>query len=45
MITFLGDFNATVEDTSVKHFCRSNNLTTMVNKSTCYKYLDSDKMK
>ena len=36
----LGDFNAGVEDTSVKNFCRSYNLTSMINKPTCYKNPD-----
>ena len=37
---FLGDFNAGVKDTSVKSFCRSYNLTSMINKPTCYKNPD-----
>ena len=36
-LLFLGDFNAGIEDTSIKNFCNSFNLTSMVNKSTCYK--------
>ena len=39
-LLFLGDFNAGVEDTSVKNFCRSYNLTSMINKPTCYKNPD-----
>ena len=37
---FLGDFNEGVEDTSVKIFCRSYNLTSMINNPSCYKNLD-----
>ena len=37
---FLGDFNAGVEDTDIKIFCSSYNLTSMVNKATCYKNPD-----
>ena len=29
-----------VEDTSVKNFCRSYNLTSMINTPTCYKHPD-----
>ena len=39
-LLFLGDFNAGVEDTSVKNFCRSYNLTSMINKPTFYKNPD-----
>ena len=39
-LQFLGDFNAGVEDTSVKIFCRSYNLTSMINNPSCYKNLD-----
>ena len=39
-LLFLGDFNAGVEDTSVKNFCRSYNLTSMIHKLTCYKNPD-----
>ena len=31
---FLADFNADVEETSVKNFYRSYNLTSMINKPT-----------
>ena len=34
---FLDDFNAGFEDTSVKNFCFSYNLTSMNNKPTCFK--------
>ena len=34
-LLFSGDFNAGEEDTSVKNFCRSYNLTSMINKPTC----------
>ena len=36
-LLFLGDFNAGVEDSSVKNFCSSYNLTSMINRPTCYK--------
>ena len=36
-LLFLGDFNARIEDISVKNFCNSFNLTSMVNKPTCDK--------
>ena len=39
-LLFLGDFNGGVKDISVKNFCRSYNLTSMINKSTCYKNPD-----
>ena len=39
-LLFLGDFNAGVEDASVKNFCRSYNLTSMINKPTRYKNPD-----
>ena len=39
-LLFLGDFNAGVKDTSVKNFCRSYNLTSVINKPTCYKNPD-----
>ena len=39
-LLFLDDFNVGVEDTSVKNFCRSYNLTSMINKPTCYKNPD-----
>ena len=39
-LLFLGDFNAGVEDSSVKNFCSSFNLTSMINKSTCFKNPD-----
>ena len=38
---FLGDFNAGLEDTSVKNFCSSYNLTNMNNKPTCFKNPDN----
>ena len=38
---FLGDFNAGHEDTSVKNFCSSYNLTSMNNKPTCFKNPDN----
>ena len=39
-LIFLGDFNAGVEDTGIKIFCISYNLTSMVNKATCFKNPD-----
>ena len=39
-LIFLGDFNAGVEDTDIKIFCSSYNLTSMVNKATCHKNPD-----
>ena len=36
-LLFLGDFNAGVEDSSVKNVCSSYNLTSMINRPTCYK--------
>ena len=39
-LLFLGEFNAGVDDTSVKNFCRSYSLTRMINKPTCYKNPD-----
>ena len=38
---FLGDFNAGLEDTSIKNFCSSYNLTSMNNKPTCFKNPDN----
>ena len=35
-LLFFGDFNA-VEDSSVKNFCSSYNLTSMINRPTCFK--------
>ena len=37
---FLRDFNAGVEDSSVRNFCSSFNLTSMINKPTCFKKPD-----
>ena len=39
-LLFLGDFNAGVENSSVKNFCFSFNLTSMINKATCFKNPD-----
>ena len=39
-LPFLGDFNAGVEHAGVKNFCRSCNITSMINKPTCYKNPD-----
>ena len=36
-LLFLGDFNKGVEETYVKLFCSSYNLTSMINKPTCFK--------
>ena len=37
---FLGDFNAGLEESSMKLFCSNYNLTSMINKPTCYKNPD-----
>ena len=39
-LMFLGDFNAGVEDSANKNFCSSYNLTSMLNKPTCFKNPD-----
>ena len=39
-LLFLGDFNAGVEDSSIKDFCSSFKLTSMINKPTCFKNLE-----
>ena len=39
-LVFLGDFNYGMEDTSIKVFCSNYNLTSMINKPTCYKNPD-----
>ena len=36
-LLFLGDFHAGVEDSSVKDFCSSYNLTSMISRPTCFK--------
>ena len=36
-LLFLGDFNAGVEDSSVKNICSSQNLTSMINMPRCHK--------
>ena len=36
-LILLGDFNAGIEETSLKLFCDLYNLTSMINKPTCYK--------
>ena len=36
----LGDFNAGMEDSSIKIFCSNCNLTNMINKPTCHKNPD-----
>ena len=36
-LLLLGDFNAGMEDLSIKRFCNSFNLMSMINKPTCYK--------
>ena len=41
LLFFLGDFNAGLDDRSVKNFCSSYNLTTMNNKPTCFKNPDN----
>ena len=39
-LLFLGDFNTGMEDSSVKISCSNYNLTSMINKPTCYKNRD-----
>ena len=39
-LLFLGDFNAGVEDSTIKNFCSSYYLTSMLNKPTCFKNPD-----
>ena len=39
-LLFLGDFNAGMEDSSIKIFCSNFNLTSMIYKPTCYKNPD-----
>ena len=39
-LLFLGDFNAGMEDSSIKIFCSNFNLISMTNKPTCYKNPD-----
>ena len=39
-LLFLGDFNAGMEGSSIKIFCSNFNLTSMINKPTCYKNPD-----
>ena len=39
-LLFLGDFNAGMEDSSTKTFCSSYNLTSLINKPSCYKNPD-----
>ena len=39
-LLFLGDFNAGMEDSSIKIFCSNFNLTSMINKATCYENPD-----
>ena len=39
-LLFLGDFNAGMEDSSIKIFCGYYNLTSMINTPACYKNPD-----
>ena len=39
-LLFLSDFNAEMEDSSIKILCSNFNLTVMTNKPTCYKIPD-----
>ena len=39
-LLFLGDFNAGLEDASIKNLCSRYNFTSMINKPTCFKNLD-----
>ena len=34
---FLGDFNAGIEETTMKSFCESHNLTNLIKQPTCFK--------
>ena len=40
LLLFLGDFNVGMENSSIKTFCSNFNLTSMINKPTCYKNPD-----
>ena len=40
-LLFLGDFNAGMEDSSLKLFCSNYSLTSMINKPTCFKNPDN----
>ena len=39
-LLFIGDFNAGIEDASMKNICSSYNLRSMINKPTCFKNPD-----
>ena len=39
-LLFLGDFNVGMEDSLIKIFCITYDLTSMINKPTCYKNSD-----
>ena len=36
-VVFLGDFNAGIEETTMKSFCESYNLTSLIKQPTCFK--------
>ena len=36
-VAFLGDFNAGIEETTMKSFCESYNLTSLIKQPTCFK--------
>ena len=36
-VAFLGDFNAGIEETTMKSFCESYNLTNLIKQPTCFK--------
>ena len=40
LLLFLDDFSMGMENSSIKTFCRNFNLTSMINKPTCYKNPD-----
>ena len=40
LLLFLSDSNVRIEDVSIKTFCSNFNLTSMINKPTCYKNPD-----
>ena len=39
-VIFLGDFNAGIEETTMKSFCESYNLTNLIKQPTCFKNPD-----
>ena len=39
-VVFLGEFNAGIEETTMKYFCESYNLTNLIKQPTCFKNLE-----